>query len=141
MVGRWAEPSTPLKQAKAIQHHAGRGPAEDDIFQGGLAAGTAMAEDAGQHVAGHAGHFDAQKDHQDVIGRDHDAEADRRAEDHHVELRGVVVVGHARNPREGANSTAKNISRPRMTMPKLSRTSRPVKMGCGVGATRVNCCP
>ena len=101
MVGRWAEPSTPRQQAEAVQHHSGGGPAEDGIFQGGLAAGAAMAEDAGQHVAGHAGHFNAQHDHQDVIGRDHDAQADRRAQDHHVELRGVVVVGHARDPREG----------------------------------------
>ena len=88
------------QQAEAKQHHTGGGAAEHGVLQGGLAAGATMAEDAGQHVAWHARHFDAQKDHQDVIGRDHDAQADRRAQDHHVELRGVVVVGHARDPCE-----------------------------------------
>ena len=79
-----------------------------------------MAEDAGQNVAGYAGHLDADHDHEHVVGGNHEAQPDRRAQGHDVELRGVVVAGHARDSSEGHKEDGKTVSRARMTTLKLS---------------------
>ena len=67
---------------------------------------------AGQHVAGHAGHLDPQQHDQHVVGRDHQAHAQHRAEHQHVELGHVVaVVGAPAICVKVANSTANSSSR------------------------------
>ena len=88
------------QQADAVEHDAGRARAVDRVFQRRLAALAPPFEHAGQRIGRHARHFDAQEDRQQVIGRGHDAHAERRPEHERVEVRGVFAIGNAREPRE-----------------------------------------
>ena len=88
------------QQADAVEHDAGRARAVHGIFERRLAALTAALEDAGQGIGRHAGHFHAQEDHQQVIGRSHQAHAERRAQHERVHVRRGVAVGNPRDAGE-----------------------------------------
>ncbi len=87
------------QQADAEEHHAGGPRAEDRVFQGRFAAAPPVPQDARKHVGRHAGHLDPQQDDQGVVGRDHQAHAQRGPQHHHVELGGLLGAGHAGDPR------------------------------------------
>ena len=75
-----ARPEHAGQQADAVEHDAGGAGAVDRVFQRRLAALAPPLEHAGQGIRRHAGHLDAQEDRQQMIGRRHDAHAERRAQ-------------------------------------------------------------
>ena len=100
------------QQADAVEHHAGGCRAEDGVFQGRLAALPAKLEHAGQDVRRHAGHLDAQEDDQHVVGRDHQAHAQRGTQDQNVELGPVLALGDAGGLGEGGEQQGEEQQQP-----------------------------
>ena len=88
------------QQADAVEHDARRAGSVDGIFQRRFAALPAALEHAGQHIRRNARHLDAEKHHQQMVGRRHDAHAQRGAEHQRVDIGRGVAIGNARKPGE-----------------------------------------
>ena len=88
------------QQADAVEHDAGGAGAVDGVLQRRFAGSAAALEHAGQHVRRHARHLDAQEDRHQMIGRRHQAHAERRAQQQRVKVLAVLAVGEAGHPHE-----------------------------------------
>ena len=88
------------EQADAVEHDAGGAGAVDGVLERRFARAAAALDDAGHHVRRHARHFDGEKHGHQVVGRGHQAHAERRAEEQRVKILAVLVVGQAGHPHE-----------------------------------------
>ncbi len=88
------------QQADAVQHDAGGARAVHGVFERGLAGAAAALQDAGHHVRRHARHLHREKDRHQVVGRCHQAHAERRAQQQRVKVLAVLLVGQARHPHQ-----------------------------------------
>ena len=95
------------QEADAVEHDARRAGAVDGVFERRFAALAAALQHAGQGIRRNAGHFDAQEDDQQVIGRSHQAHAQRGAQHERVDVRRGIAIGHARDAREDREQDGK----------------------------------
>ena len=87
-------------QADAVEHDPRCAAAVDHVLEGGFARLPSAFQEAGQGIAGQAGHLDADEDHQQMIRRRHDRHAEHRAEQEDVEIGRVFLVGNAGQHRQ-----------------------------------------
>ncbi len=88
------------QQTDAVEHYTGRSRAVDSVFQGRLAALGPSLQHSGQRVGWNARHLDSQKDREQMVGRGHDAEAERRPEQQRIKVGPVFFVRDAGEPRQ-----------------------------------------
>jgi len=90
----------PAEKTDPIEHDPSGPGSVHGVLEGRLGTRLPPLEQAGQRIRGHARHFHRHEHHQQVVGRGHQAHAERRTEDEDVEVGAVLAVGYPRDGRE-----------------------------------------
>ena len=83
------------EQADAVEHDTGGTRPINGVLQRSFARAAATLEDAGHYVGRHARHFDGEEYGHQMIGRRHEAHAERCTEEQRVKILPVLAVGEA----------------------------------------------
>ena len=94
-LGELGRPRQSGQQADSKQHDSRRSGTIHDELECGLAALPTPLQEAGQGIAGNAGHLNAEEQHEQMVGTRHQHHPDDRAGKQRVEIGGVLLVGNA----------------------------------------------
>ena len=88
------------QQADAVEHHSRCSRPIDGVFQRGLRTRLPPLENAYQRIGRHARHLNGHEQHQQVVGRRHQAHAERCAKHERVEVGTILAIGNPGDLRE-----------------------------------------
>ena len=88
------------QKAQAVEHDPRRPGPVDGVLEGRLRTRLAPFEESGEGVRGNTRHLHRHKHHEEMIGRRHQAHAERRPENEGVEIGPILAVRDPGNLRE-----------------------------------------